>query len=115
LQYILTNEAADGLTGTKIGWYNEYYSTSAELSARVNALAKYISTQSISAINGTKVGLPPASPSNSIYETDAEAFIAAVSTPEAQRLTKKFIQLSDGQTRNAFELDIPESLVQLQT
>lgn len=114
LQYILTNEAADGPTGTRIGWYNEYHSTTAELSARVNALAKYISRQSISAINGTKVGIAPAYPRKSIYEKDVEAFIAAVSTPEGQRLTKKFIELSDGQTRNGFELDIPESLVQLQ-
>ena len=73
----------------------------------------YLDSQ-LSAINGTKVGLAPAWLDNSIYETDVEAFIAAVRTPEGQRLTKRFLELSDGETRNAFELGIPESLVQLQ-
>lgn len=113
MEYALAAKTFDGPTGAAIGWFNHYYESQEALTSAVDTLAQRIALFPADGLNETKASLSYLNPPPSAFAVDAAAFAVLDPKPLQQGLLKKFISLSQNQTRSPFELNLTDSLVQL--
>ena len=114
LEYLLGAKSFDGPTGAALGLYNSYYNTSDSLTAAVNELAARIGQFPREGLNETKYALNEMlNPSREAEDYDANAFMQIDIGAVQQTLLKEAIAASQNQTRTAFELGLPDTLVDL--
>jgi hypothetical protein len=103
----------DGPTGEALGLFNKYYDDSQTLTDSVLQLAQRIALFPRVALNETKSVLSYLNPPSNAFNLDFNTFYEIEQFPEEQANVQKFIELSDNQTANNFELGLGESIMAL--
>jgi len=109
LEYLLTVNDVDAKTAEQYGWVNRAYGSEAELKREVDAIAARIALWDIGAINATKASVRENDPQQAGLDRDLERFEALLGTKSTQDAIKRFLKLSQDQTRGWFELGLDES------
>lgn len=113
LEIAMSSTAIDGPRGEAIGFFNRYYNNQQSLTNAVNTLAQRIALFPADGLNQTKSALSYLNPPATAFANEAAAAVRLRPKAEQQALVRKFISLSQNQTRSPFELNLPESLAQL--
>lgn len=111
LEYLLSGRSVDAKTAADIGWVNRAFSSPEQLRHEVDALAHRIASFSGPALAAIKQRINAASnpPTQSLLE-DYSIFSALSSLPAAQAASNRYLELSENQRGNAYELAIPANL-----
>jgi hypothetical protein len=110
---LLSGDGVDGKRGAEIAWFNEYHSTTASLKATVDKTAKGIALNPASALEGNKKLLLNLFPPILKYGADNVEFIWLLNHPVVKRNVEKALELSQNQTRSAWEMGLPGTIVQI--
>lgn len=111
LEYILSGRSVDAETAAAIGWVNRAFSSAKQLRQEVDALAHQIASFSAPALAAIKQRINASSnPSTQSVAEDTAAFLSVLSLPAGQAALTRFLELSENQRRNGFELDTPARL-----
>lgn len=114
LEYFLSGRTVDAETAAAIGWVNQAFSTRQELRHEVDTLAHRIAAFSGPALGAIKERINAASkPSTQSVAEDAAAATKLIARPECQAALARYLQLSDDQSGNAFELALTSNLEEL--
>lgn len=113
LEYLLAAKSFTGPAGEALGLYNKYYDDSQALQDSVLQLAQRIALFPRVALNQTKSVLSFLNPPNDAFQLDFEAFYDIEQGDEQQANVRKFIQLSEDQSANHYELGLGESVLAL--
>jgi enoyl-CoA hydratase/carnithine racemase len=113
MEYLLSAKSFDGPTGEALGLFNKYYDDSQTLTDSVLQLAQRIALFPRVALNETKSVLSYLNPPSNAFNLDFNTFYEIEQFPEEQANVQKFIELSDNQTANNFELGLGESIMAL--
>ena len=114
LEYILSGRSVDAETAAAIGWVNQAFSGSGQLRQEVNALAHRIASFSGPALAAIKQRINASSnPSAQSIADDTSVFVELNSLPVAQTASARYLELSENQRGNAFELAVPANLEEL--
>ncbi|KAL9608822.1 MAG: hypothetical protein Q9167_006357 [Letrouitia subvulpina] len=112
-EYILSGNPVDAQTAEAIGWVNKAYASRRELHDRVQTLAQRIATFPKAALAAIKERINFDKPSDVSLKGDNDIFFALSTTTEAQRRSDKYLELSDNQIGNQFDLNLTEDLEEL--
>ena len=107
-EYLLASASIDAETAARVGWVNQAYKTSYDLTTSVNALASRIAIFDAGALNGTKSAIRAFGPSAEQSAADIATILRLF--PEEQKILPKWLLLSQNQTRGEFELDSLRSI-----
>lgn len=111
LEYILSGRSVDAETAAAIGWVNQAFSSPEQLRHEVDALAHRIASFSGPALAAIKQRINASSnPSAQSLAEDNAIFVELTSLPEAQAASTRYLELSENQSENAFELAVPANL-----
>lgn len=113
MEYLLAAKTFTGPVGEALGLYNKYYDNSETLKHSVLELAQRIALFPRVALNQTKSVLSFLNPPNNAFQLDFEAFYDIEQGPEQQANVRRFIQLSEDQTANHYEMGLGESVMAL--
>ncbi|KAJ3552444.1 hypothetical protein NPX13_g11111 [Xylaria arbuscula] len=113
LEYLLAAKSFTGPAGEALGLYNKCYDDSQTLKDSVLELAQRIALFPRVALNQTKSVLSFLNPPNDAFQLDFEAFYDIEQGPEQQANVRKFIELSEGQSANHYELGLGDSVMAL--
>ncbi|KAK8054289.1 hypothetical protein PG996_013590 [Apiospora saccharicola] len=113
LEYLLGAKTFTGPEGERLGLYNKYYDESEALRAGVLELAQRIALFPRVALNQTKAVLGFLNPPADAFQLDFDAFYRIEQGPEQQANIRRFLELSEGQTANHYELGLGESVMAL--
>ncbi|KAJ5087785.1 ClpP/crotonase-like domain-containing protein [Penicillium angulare] len=113
MEYLLAAKSFTGPAGEALGLYNKYYDDSQVLKDSVLELAQRIALFPRVALNQTKSVLSFLNPPNNAFQLDFEAFYDIEQGPEQQANVRKFIELSEDQAANHYELGLGESVMAL--
>ncbi|MCJ1461744.1 hypothetical protein MMC07_000343 [Pseudocyphellaria aurata] len=114
LEYFLSGRTVDAETAAAIGWVNRAFSTAEELRDEVDALAQRIGSFSQPALGAIKGRINEASkPTTQSVAGDAAASGQLIARPECQAALARYLELSDDQSGNAFELGLTGNLEEL--
>lgn len=113
MEYLLAAKTFTGPVGEALGLYNKYYDNSETLKHSVLELAQRIALFPRVALNQTKSVLSFLNPPNDAFQLDFEAFYDIEQGPEQQANVRRFIQLSEDQTANHYEMGLGESVMAL--
>ncbi|KAI4164773.1 MAG: hypothetical protein LQ342_001748 [Letrouitia transgressa] len=112
-EYILSGNSVDARTAEAIGWVNKAYASRHELHDGVQSLAQRIATFPKAALAAIKQRINFDKPSDESLNGDNDIFYALSATTEAQRRADRYLELSDNQVGNQFELNLTEDLEEL--
>jgi hypothetical protein len=101
------------LLDKQIGLFNKYYDTTQELTTSVLALAQRIALFPRVSLNQTKSVLSFLNPPSNAFGLDFQAFYDIEQGPIQQKNVAKFLELSENQTANNFELGLGNSILAL--
>ncbi|MCJ1267395.1 hypothetical protein MMC22_007280 [Lobaria immixta] len=111
LEYILSGRSVDAETAASIGWVNQAFSSPEQLRLEVDALAHQIASFSSQALAAIKQRINASSnPSTQSIAEDNSAFFELSSLAVSQAASARYLELSENQGGNAFELAIPANL-----
>ena len=96
-----------------LGLFDSYASSPAELRSVVDDVASQMALVSADVIKDIKVGLSSLDARAKAFEQETKTFLRLGRTTEAQDLTKRSMKVSGNQTRNAFELGLDKTFLQL--
>ncbi|MCJ1267126.1 hypothetical protein MMC22_007011 [Lobaria immixta] len=97
-----------------IGWVNRAFSSSEQLRREVDALAHPIACFSGAALAAIKQRINASSnPSAQSIAEDTATFLPLLSLPVAQAALTRYLELSENQKRNGFELAVEDRLEEL--
>jgi enoyl-CoA hydratase/carnithine racemase len=113
MQYLLAGDGVDGKRAAEIGWFNEYLSKSQELRQAMDKIAKRIALNPAPAIATNKWPLLYLLSAISKYEADNTEFVKLLADPVVKINLRRALELSQNQSRNAWELGLPVTLVQI--
>lgn len=114
LEYILSGRSVDAETAAAIGWVNRAFSSSEQLRHEVDALAHRIGSFSGAALAAIKQRINASSnPSAQSIAEDTATFLPLLSLPVAQAALTRYLELSENQKRNGFELAVEDRLEEL--
>lgn len=114
LEYILSARPVDAVTAATIGWVNRAFGTAAELKDNVTALANRINSFPKQGLGAVKSRVNVQKPTEEALEGDLQ-LLGKLSTSNVSQLTaNKFLQLSDNESNNQFELNVPEDLPEIE-
>ena len=111
LEYILSGRSVDAETAAAIGWVNRAFSSSEQLRQEVDALAHRIASFSGTALAAIKQRINASSnPSAQSIAEDLATFLPLLSQPVAQTALTRYLELSENQKGNEFELAVEDRL-----
>ena len=113
LEYILSARSVDAFTAAAIGWVNKAFGSSEELGREVESLAQRIAAFPQQALAAIKARVNVQRPSEVDLDEDLELFNQLVDTDVAQAAGQKYLRLSGEESGGAFELDVPDDIVQI--
>ncbi|KAI1851226.1 hypothetical protein JX266_003301 [Neoarthrinium moseri] len=113
MEYLLAAKSFTGPTGEALGIFNKYYDNSQALKNSVLELAQRIALFPRVALNQTKSVLSFLNPPNDAFQLDFEAFYDIEQGPVQQANIRRFIELSEDQTANHYEMGLGESVMAL--
>ena len=114
LEYALGSKAIDAATGTRLGLWNNDFPSEDELYKYVDDLAARIALFPTGSLNQTKSILgQQLNPSLALLDEDLQVFNTLVATSATQELLKKALAIEQGTDGQAFELGIPDAVVEL--
>ena len=112
-EYVLAAKGVDGPTAEKIGWVNTAYDSVEEMKSNVSGLVERIALFPRQSLIATKKSINYDRPNDEDLNKDVATINELRVTPVAEGLMTKFIGLTDNFSKNAFELGMPDDLVQL--
>ena len=113
-EYILSGDYVDAPTAERYGWINRAYASKQQLRQGVDALAQRIATFPKSGLSAIKARINVDKPSDASLKGDNDVFAKQVQTPESEKGSDRYLKLSNNEQGNAFELNLPDGLVELQ-
>jgi enoyl-CoA hydratase/carnithine racemase len=113
MEYLLAAKSFTGPQGEALGLYNKYYDDSQGLKDGVLALAQRIALFPRVALNQTKSVLSFLNPPNDAFKLDFDAFYDIEQGDVQQANVRRFLELSDDQDENHYELGLGESVMAL--
>ena len=112
-EYLLSVQDVDATQAEAYGWVNRAYASQKELTQAVDTLAKRIAVFPAGALNGTKVSIRSNGPTEKQLADDLATLVRLSGGEEAQWAFARFLELSEDQKRNAFELGLDQTMVDL--
>jgi len=109
-EYVLAAKGVDAATAEKIGWVNTAYGSVHELTSKVDALAKRIALFPRQSLIATKHSINYDRPTEDDLNNDVATINELRVTPVAEMLMTRFLKLTGDETKNRFELDMPDDL-----
>ena len=113
LEYNLSGRSVDGETAAAIGWVNRAFGREDELRREVDALAERIATFPAQGLAAIKARVNVQKPSDAELEGDLDAFTPLAGTDVVQKAVERYLELSDDQSANRFELGLPGDLEEI--
>ncbi|KAF2803284.1 ClpP/crotonase [Mytilinidion resinicola] len=101
-EYLLAATSIGAQEAADMGWVNRAYGSAKELRKAVDALTYRLSILPAGALNGTKTAIRAFGPN--VGQSDADVATILRLFPEEIPLLPRFLELTDNQTANAFEL-----------
>ncbi len=113
LEYMLSGRSVDAGTAAAIGWVNRAFGTAGELRVEVEALAARIAAFPAQGLAAIKARVNVQRPSEGDLEGDNELFFRLAGTEVTGRAGDRFIELSGDERGGAFELGVPDDIVEI--
>ena len=111
MEHIAAAMGFDGPTGAAYGLFNRYFDTGEALNEHVDDVASRIGLFAQHSLNDTKFTLNSFNPSTTQLDAQVSRFMAIMSLPEVQEKVGALVTASGNQTKGAFELGIPDSIL----
>jgi enoyl-CoA hydratase/carnithine racemase len=106
-QYMISGLPISGQRAAEIGWVNEYYDSSANLTAAVNALATRIALFPWTGITSNKKAIRISGPTQEMVDAGKEEFFGLVTRPYVQECVVNWLALDGGNiTDTEFQRDL---------
>jgi len=106
-QYMISGLPISGPRAAEIGWVNEYYHSSANLTAAVRALATRIAKFPWTAITANKKAIRRLGPTQEMIDAGKEEFFGLVAQPFVQECVVNWLALDGGNiTDTKFQRDL---------
>ena len=113
LEYILTGRSVDAATAAAIGWVNTAFNSERELREGVDALAERIASMPAQGLKAVKARVNAQRPTDEELQGDLDLFSQLVPTTVVQEASDRYLDLSENQTKSAFELNEPQRLSEI--
>ncbi|KAF7561687.1 hypothetical protein G7046_g2466 [Stylonectria norvegica] len=114
LEYLLSGNDATGAEAERLGWINRSFHSGREMNDFVNKLAKRVALYPKAGVANIKSLVNIASrPQLEELAEEAQKYLTAAQSEEAQELTKKTLELSNDESRGWFELEAGKYLPKL--
>ena len=113
LEYILSARSVDAVEAAAIGWVNGAFGTEQELKRETTALAERIATYPKQGLAAIKSRVNVQKPTEEAIRGDNKMFTNLEKTQVVQQSQNKYLLLSQNESANSFEKNIPQDLPQV--
>lgn len=109
--YMITGLPIDGRRAAEVGWVNEYYSSSADLTAAVDKYAIRVASFPYTAITANKKAIRRLGPTQEMVDAGKLEFFGLVARPYVQECVTNWLALSGGNASYVSDSDFQRNLL----